>query len=84
MTKIKEPKPITFAEVMKKLEELRMSTRMKKVFTPQMDELLLSARTGGQVVSYRNIQILWEQAGWGHVAQSTLAVRLDELKKKAN
>jgi hypothetical protein len=78
----KEPKPIRFDEVMKKLDEFRVGGKGGKYFTEQMDKLLLSSRTGVGVVPYTKIQELWKQLGWGDIAASTLMARLRKLEAK--
>jgi hypothetical protein len=80
--KTKEPKPITYNEVMSKLDELRRNPKIEKHFTPQMDALLLKARTGKKVVPFSEIMKLWEELGWGHIAHATLSVRLKTLQAK--
>lgn len=80
MKKIKEPRKITFAEVLIKLEELRTISRHSRKPTPEQREVLMKARTGETVVSYVQLQELWEEAGWGKVAASTLSRMLRGIR----
>ena len=85
--KTKEPKPITYDEVMAKLDELRARPYNGKTFTPQMEQVLMKARTPdkeGKTVSFAALQQLWIDAGWGKVAKSTLSSHAQELKKRAS
>jgi hypothetical protein len=65
---------------MSKLDELRVHSKETKHFTPEMDKLLLKARTGKKVVPYSQIKIFWERLGWGHISHATLVERVNKLK----
>ena len=79
------PTPITYDEVMSKLEELKGRPYKDRLFTAQMEKLLIEARTPdkeGRVVSYARLQELWKELGWGEIAVSTLCGRYKQIKKR--
>jgi hypothetical protein len=76
---------LTVKEAMKNLDEYRIRPYNGVRFTPEMEQLLLKARTpdaDGRVVSFVKLQELWKELGWGNIAKSTLSVRAHELKKR--
>lgn len=78
---MREPKPIKLNELLKKLDELRSNGSAAKVFTPEMEEVLRSARTGAKTVPYVRLAKFWEEAGWGHVSKSTLKNKWDRMNE---
>ena len=77
---MRQPKPITYDEVMAELEKhvLIKGGQNRYPFTPQMDKLILKARS--KRVSFMKIQGLWDKLGWGHIAKDTIRARFIRLE----
>jgi hypothetical protein len=76
---MKEPKPITYAEVMSNMEKFisPKGGQNRYPFTPEMDKLILKAQKSG--VSFTRIAKLWEELGWGRIAHSTVVAQYKRL-----
>lgn len=58
-------KPITYSELMKEVEKLRNKSVRRLNFTKEQREFILSCRDKKPQVSFKNMCVLWEKAGWG-------------------
>ena len=69
---------ITFSELMNELDKYRSNKRQP--LTKEQEQFLIKAREG-QPVSWNDIAMLWQKAGWGKLGRSTLQERYSKLKK---
>lgn len=74
------------SDIMTELAQLRPeSDPRRRLFTPEQDRALWYARVeppdGGPLVPWARFQDWW-RSRWGGISESTLRVRLEELKRQ--
>jgi hypothetical protein len=80
---MKEPTPITMDELFSEMEKLRKTPKNMELTDIQV-EFLKRARTGQKIVSFPDLAVLWERAGWGKERPEFIRnqyARLKELGK---
>jgi hypothetical protein len=77
------PTGINFDELMTEVEKLRMnSTRQGKEFSDEQIKFMRACREIEPPVTYKDMAILWEKAGWGKKSQRTICDYVSNALKK--
>jgi hypothetical protein len=69
-------------DVLKELDSLRGRDVKKLIVTPEQKEFLLKCRDHANPVTYGKMAVLWEELGWGEIAQESLRARYMFAKGK--
>ena len=70
----------SFDEILVKLEEMK-AEQVKPKFTAEQDQVILKAREGENVLSWKKLRKLFKEVGWGDRNESTFSRRYSELKE---
>ncbi|MFA5196751.1 MAG: hypothetical protein WC401_13215 [Bacteroidales bacterium] len=83
---MKEPKAITFDELMKETKRLLANPvdPRRTILTNEQIKFLIQARGGNQKLRYKDVRKLWELAGWGEISETSarryFAIALEKIK----
>lgn len=81
MSKTREPKPITFDELMAETEKYR-KVPSRREFTPDQDKFIMLCRVHAAPVPFPDIARLWKRAGWGPIGEDSVRRRYNKLKER--